>query len=109
MTIRMYLFRWYLASGTIFLASHSISKVVSQLFQQNELISYFLFGSYPKQQSRQQLLNKIQKYFKYYQWASLNLKQLQNLFLLGEEASDLIRQVSDLQYLHSQANKRDRS
>lgn len=51
----------------------------------------------------------IQKYFKYYQWASLNSKQLQNLFLLGEEASDLIRQVSDLQYLHSQANKRDRS
>jgi len=32
MTIRMYLFRWYLATGTIFLASHSISKVVSQLF-----------------------------------------------------------------------------
>ena len=43
----------------------------------------------------------IEEYFKYYQLASFNLRPLQNLFLLGEEASDLIRQVSDLQNLHS--------
>ncbi len=53
--------------------------------------------------------NIIQEYFKYYQWASLNLSQLQKLFLLADELSDLIRTVGDLQYLNSQVNKRDRS